>query len=40
MKNLIKKILKINLWFCAGVLITDTYVKVCAIHDALTKKEK
>lgn len=37
MHNLLKSVFKLNLLFCAGVLIADTYGKVCEMHKILTR---
>ena len=37
MKKLLKGVFKLNLWFCAGILILDTYGKVCEMHKILSE---
>ena len=37
MKNLLRVVFKLNLLFCAGVLVLDTYGKVCEMNKAVTE---
>lgn len=35
MKKLLKSVIKLNLWFCVGILVVDTYGKICEMHEIL-----
>lgn len=35
MKAFIKNLFKINLYFCAGIILVDTYNKVCEMHNTM-----
>ena len=38
MRKLLKSVVKVNLWFCAVLIITDMYGKVCEMHKILTEE--
>lgn len=35
MNKLLKCLFKLNLYFCAGILIVDSYAKICDIHSMI-----
>lgn len=40
MRKVLKSLFKLNVWFFTGIIIVDTYGKVCEIHNTLCKKNK
>ena len=37
MKEFLKTLFKLNVWFFAGIMVVDTYSKVCDIHKTIVK---
>lgn len=39
MRKVLKSLFKLNVWFFAGIIVVDTYVKVCEMHNMLKKQK-